>query len=282
MIHLGMHTDNWRTLSGSFEQAVDCARRNGLEYIEFGVIDGQNFIQGLGYDPAISLEDSPMRIKKVLDKNKLKVSQIDAGFPITGPGGATFGVRYVQRAIRFAKELGCPRVDTTDGARKPEGYSDEEILAITRQNFRLIMEWADDYGVIVNVEPHGPFTTDPDVVARILGFFDSPRFGMNLDTGNTFITGRDPLEFAKRFRERINHVHVKDVPASLAAAMRGEETGISSSDAAIGKGVTADNIARVIDFFKQTRWDGVFSVETLGTEENIRESLEWLKKKVNS
>ena len=81
MIHLGMHTDNWRTLSGSFEQAVDCARRNDLEYIEFGVIDGQNFIQGLGYDPAISLEDSPMRIKKILDKNGLKVSQIDRTRP---------------------------------------------------------------------------------------------------------------------------------------------------------------------------------------------------------
>jgi inosose dehydratase len=280
MIHLGMHTDNWRPLSGSFEQAIESARKNDLEYIEFGVIDGQNFIEGLGYDPAVSLEDSPVRIRRILEKNRLKVSQIDAAFPITGPLGATHAVRYVQRAIRFAKELGCPRVDTTDGARKPEGYSDEEVLAMTRQNYRQILAWADDYDITINVEPHGPYTTNPDTMARILGFFDSRHFGMNFDTGNTFIAGRDPVEFLKRFRERVNHVHVKDVGADLAAAARGEDTGIASSSASIGKGVNAPNIEKCIEFLKKTGWEGVFSIETLGTEENIRESVAWLRKKI--
>ena len=280
MIHLGMHTDNWRPLSGSFEQAVESARKNSLEYIEFGVIDGQNFIEGLGYDPAVSLEDSPVRIRRILEKNRLKVSQIDAAFPITGPLGATHAVRYVQRAIRFAKELGCPRVDTTDGARKPEGYSDEEVLAMTRQNYRQILEWADDYDITINVEPHGPYTTNPDTMARILGFFDSRRFGMNFDTGNTYIAGRDPVKFLERFRERVNHVHVKDVGAELAAAARGEDTGIASSSASIGKGVNALNIEKCIEFLKRTGWEGVFSIETLGTEENIRESVAWLRKKI--
>lgn len=280
MIHLGMHTDNWRPLSGSFEQAIESARKNSLEYIEFGVIDGQNFIEGLGYDPAVSLEDSPVRIRRILEKNRLKVSQIDAAYPITGPLGATHAVRYVQQAIRFAKELGCPRVDTTDGARKPEGYSDEEVLAMTRQNYRQILEWAHDYDITINVEPHGPYTTNPDTMARILGFFDSRHFGMNFDTGNTYIAGRDPVKFLERFRERVNHVHVKDVGAELAAAARGEDTGIASSSASIGRGVNAPNIEKCIEFLKRTGWDGVFSIETLGTEENIRESVAWLRKKI--
>lgn len=50
-IQLGMHTDNWRVLSGSFDAAVDSAVENKLKFIEFGVTNGQNFIQGLGYDP---------------------------------------------------------------------------------------------------------------------------------------------------------------------------------------------------------------------------------------
>ena len=33
-------------------------------------------------------------------------------------------------------------------------------------------------------------------------------------------------------------------------------------------------------FLKKTRWEGVFSIETLGTEENIRESVAWLRKKI--
>lgn len=62
-IQLGMHTDNWRVLSGSFEQAVDSAVENKLKFIEFGITDGQNFIQGLGYDPS-----QPMDI----DENAVK------------------------------------------------------------------------------------------------------------------------------------------------------------------------------------------------------------------
>jgi len=44
MIRLSMHTDNWRCLSGSFEQAVAAAKRFGLEHIEFGVVDGPNAV----------------------------------------------------------------------------------------------------------------------------------------------------------------------------------------------------------------------------------------------
>ena len=46
MIEISMHTDNWRCLSGSFEQACEAAKKFGLEHIEFGVVDGQDFIQG--------------------------------------------------------------------------------------------------------------------------------------------------------------------------------------------------------------------------------------------
>src|SRR6476660_2368184 len=185
MIHLGMHTDNWRTLSGSMSDAVASARTNGLTYIEFGVVDGQDFIQGLGYAPTLSLDSNPIRFKRYLDENGLKVSQIDAGYPITGPLGATHGVRYVQKAIQFAAAIGCPCVDTTDGAKKPEGYTDAEVLAITKQNYRQILEWADDYNITINIEPHGPYTTDPDNMERILNWFDTSRLGVNFDTGNT-------------------------------------------------------------------------------------------------
>ena len=58
MIKLSMHTDNWRTLSGSMAQAVAAANKFGLEYIEFGVVDGQDFIEGLGYSPAVSLDSA--------------------------------------------------------------------------------------------------------------------------------------------------------------------------------------------------------------------------------
>jgi len=280
MIRLSMHTDNWRCLSGSLESAVAAARKFGLDHIEFGVVDGQDFIQGLGYSPAVSLDSNPIRLRRYLDANGLRVSQIDAGYPITGPLGATFGVRYMQRAIQFAAAVGCPCVDTTDGATKPAGYSDSEVLAITKENFRQILPWAEDYEVTVNIETHGPYTNDPEILGLMLSFFDSPLLKLNLDTGNTFIAGGNPVDFLRRFLPKLGYMHIKDVSASLAAALRGEETGIAMSESPIGQGVNAGNIAKCIELLKQADWDGVLSVECLGTDDNLRESIAWLRARI--
>ena len=282
MIELSMHTDNWRCLSGSFEQACEAARRYGLEYIEFGVVDGQDFIQGLGYSPTVSLDSNPIKLRRYLDSMGLKVSQIDGAYPITGPLGSTFGVRYAQRAIQFAAAIGCPRVDTTDGQFKPEGYTDDEVLAITKENYRQIIEWAEDYEIIVNIETHGPYTNDPEILDRMLNFFDTSRLQFNLDTGNTFIAGGNPVDFLKRFLPKLNYMHIKDVSQSLAAALRGEETGIAMSESPIGQGVNADNIDQCIQLLKDADWNGILSVECLGTDENLDASISWLRERLAS
>lgn len=36
--------------------------------------------------------------------------------------------------------------------------------------------------------------------------------GINLDTGNSWLGGGDPLQFVKTFGSRIKHVHWKDMP----------------------------------------------------------------------
>jgi sugar phosphate isomerase/epimerase len=277
MIQLGMHTDNWRTLSGNFKTAVDTAVKYKLPNIEFGVIHGQNFIQGLGYDPAISLQSNPRALKKYLDSKGLKVSQIDGAFPLMGPDGSTFGVQYVQQAIRFAAEVGCPYVDTTDGAFKIEGYSDEEIFRITCENYKQCLSWAEDYGVGINIETHGPYTTNPDFLRRLFTHFNSPYLGFNFDTGNTFISGHDPLEYLKQFRSYLKHCHVKDVSKELAAALRGAETGIATSEVPLGGGVNADNIKKCADFLKKSDWSGVLSIECFGSDDFIRRSVQFMR-----
>ena len=116
MIHIGLHTDNWRPLSVGFEAACEKIAATGLKHIEFAAIHGQNFIQALGYDPGVSLQSNPRAVRRFLDKLKLRVSQIDGAYPMMGPNGSAYGVQYVTQSIRFAGELGCPMVDTVDGA----------------------------------------------------------------------------------------------------------------------------------------------------------------------
>ncbi len=276
MIELGFHTDNWRPLSLSFEGAVDKGLELGLKHVEFAAIHGQNFIQAMGYDPGISLQSNAKALKRYLDQKGVQVSQIDGAYPLMGPNGSTFGVQYVQQAIRFAAELECPSVDTTDGAFEIEGLTRDEVFRITCDNYRQILPWAEDYKVIVAVEPHGPYTNDADFMQRLFDHFESEYLRFNMDTGNNFISGQDPVEYCKRFRKYLVHMHIKDVSPQLAAAARGEETGIGSSIVPIGGGVNADNIKAVLKFLADTQWDGVASIECHGSDENMQASVDFL------
>lgn len=280
MLKLGMHVDNWRHLDVTYEVPCEFARTHGLEYIEFGTIDGEYFVQALGYNPHIPLDSDPVRLRHYLESMGLKMSQLDAAYPISTPEGQYRGVNYTIRAIRFAAAVGCPCVDTTDGARRPAGYSDEEVLALIRQYYRVVLEWAESHDVIINVEPHGPYTTDPDMMERILSLYETPRLRMNFDTGNTFIAGQDPVKFLKRFRHKVSHLHIKDVSEDLARRVRGEETGIPTSVVAIGEGVNAENIAGCIEILKDMNWDGVLSIEAEAAPGKIEQSVEWLRREI--
>jgi sugar phosphate isomerase/epimerase len=278
MIQIGIHTDNWRPLSASFETACAKIAALGVRHLEFAVIHGQNFIQALGYDPGISLQANPRALRKYLEKLDLSVSQIDGSYPMMGPLGSAFGVQYVQQTIRFAAEVGCPMVDTVDGAFEIPGMSLDEVFRVTCDNYRQCLPWAEDYGVVINIETHGPYTSNPEFLTRLFEYFDSEYLRFNFDTGNTYIAGKDPLEFCKKFRKYLSHCHIKDVSPALAAASRGEETGIGCSEVPVGGGVNADNIKAVIAYLEQSGWDGAVSIECHGSDENTRASLDFMKK----
>jgi len=277
MIELGMHTDNWRPLSGNFKQAAETAVKYGLKHLEFAAIHGQYFIQAMGYEPGISLQSNPRALKRFCDERGLMISQIDGSYPLMGPDGSTFGVQYVQQSIRFAAELDCPMVDTVDGAFEIEGYTRDEVFRITCDNYRQVLPWAEDYKIVINVEPHGPYTNDPEFMLKLFKHFDSEWLRCNFDTGNSFIAGHDPLEYMKTLRPYISHCHIKDVSAGLAAAVRGEETGIACSEVPIGGGVNADNIKKCLAYLQETGWSGVVSLECYGADDNIRQSVEFLR-----
>jgi len=280
MLKLGMHVDNWRHFDVTYEVPCQFAKDHDMEYIEFGTIDGDYFVQALGYNPHIPLHSDPLKLKSYLDSMGLKVSQLDAAYPMSCPEGQYRGIGYTIRTIQFAKALGCPCVDTTDGGKKPEGYTDDEVMALIKQYYRVVLEWAESHDIIINVEPHGPYTTNPDTMEQILGFFDTPYLRLNLDTGNTFIAGQDPVAFLRRFRDKVSHCHIKDVSEELARAIRGGETGIATSVVSIGEGVNAENIAGCIELLKETNWDGVLSIECEAAPGKVEESLEWLRTEI--
>ncbi len=275
---IGFHTDAFNSAYWSFGQCLEWAEKNQVHFIECGIIDGVSWIHGLGYQPHVALHEDPVLLRRKMENHGVRFSQVDAAYPLSGKDGPLLGVPYVLKTIPWAKHAGCECVATTDGLHKPEGLSDEEAMEAMKRSYGQIIEVAEAYEITINIEIHGYFTTNPDSVARMLDFCDSPYLRMNLDTGNTFIAGQDPVAFCERFLDRISHVHVKDVSESLAATVRGDQTGIAVSQCAIGDGVNAENIKRILGLLRERGYDGVLSMECEGQGgPMIERSLAWLR-----
>ncbi|MFL7893926.1 MAG: sugar phosphate isomerase/epimerase family protein [Anaerolineales bacterium] len=240
------------------------AQKNDVHWIECGTIDGVSWLHGLGYQPHVSLTEDPYALREKMGSYGVKFSQLDAAFPVSLPEGASLGLIYILNSIRWAKLVGCTHIDTTDYMFKPEGMTDEQALKMMRGIYSEVIDVAQRYEMIINIEPHGYYTTKPEFMEQMLDFVDSPYLRMNMDTGNTFIAGQDPVAFLNKFKQKVSHVHIKDVSESLAASLRGELTGIAVSHTAIGDGVNVDNIKKCFDILVDIKYDGVVSIECEG------------------
>ena len=275
---IGFHTDAFNSAALSFEKALAWAQKNDVHFIEPGVIDGVSWIHGLGYFPHVALYEDPVMLRQKMAEFGVQFSQVDAAYPMSGKCGASRGLPYVLKTIPWAKLAGCNRVATTDGLTKPEGLTDDEAMANMKRSYEQIVEVAEANDVVITFEVHGYFTTNPDRLAQMLDFVDSPNLRLNFDTGNTFIAGEDPVAFCDRFLDKIEHVHVKDVSATMAEAMRGKDTGIAISQCAIGDGVNAENIKTCLSKLHANGFDGVLSMECEGQGgPMIEKSLAWLR-----
>jgi sugar phosphate isomerase/epimerase len=281
MMQIGFHTDAFNSSYWGFEQCLQWAHKNGLHFIECGTIDGVSWIHGLGYQPHIALWEDPVLLRKKMDKLEIQFSQLDAAFPLSLPEGATLGVEYILHSLRWAKLAGCPMIDTTDDRVAPPGMTEREALDHMKRIYRLVVKHAEAYGITINIEPHGHFTTKPEFMAEMLAFADSPFLRMNMDTGNTFIAGQDPVAFVTKFKGKVSHVHIKDVSPSFAEAMRSKLTGIPVSHCAVGEGVNAGNIQKVVKILSDAGYKGVLSIECEGAGgPMIEKSLAWVRKMV--
>jgi inosose dehydratase len=275
---ISFHTDAFNSAVFSFEKALHWAQANDIHHIECGVIEGVSWIHGLGYFPHVSLTEDPLVLRRKMEEHQISFSQVDAAYPLSGKDGPYLGVPYVLKTIPWAKLAGCPNIATTDGLHRPEGLNDQQAMEGMKRSYGAILEVAEAYEMNINIEIHGYFTTKPDMLEEMLEFSKSRYFGVNFDTGNSFISGQDPVAFLSRVIKRVNHVHIKDVSRSLADAARGRETGIGISHSAIGDGVNADNIRQAMTMLRDAGYTGVLGLECEGQGGPlIEKSLAWVR-----
>jgi sugar phosphate isomerase/epimerase len=267
-VFIGINNEFGRHLDKPFEWCVEKAAELGYEYVEPMVHWGRELLSEAGYFHSVSMLDDPYRIRRACEKAGIKISGLSSHAPLCKPEIAT---EYLKQAVRFAAECGAPVVNTDEGPKQP-WTSEEEDYVLMRYVLKEVSGLAESRGVLIGLEPHQQYSKSPEGLDRICRLVDSPAIGINFDTGNSYLAGQDPLEWLRHVRDRLVHVHAKDISVEQSRDERGKVTG-TPVGCACGEGVI--DWKAVINICRRAPRDIVLSVEC-GSLEQARRSIECL------
>jgi len=267
-LSVGVNMEFIRSEDKSFAAGVARAAELGFRYVEPMVHNGRELLSEAGYFHSFSLDDDPLEMKDVLERNGVKASAFSAHCPLMRP---EISVPYLQKAIRFAAAVGAPVVNTDEGIR-PEWLALEDAWPVMNYTLAAVLRTAERYGIAIGIEPHQSISKTTAGLLRIATLADSPLLRVNYDTGNAFLGGEDPYAGLAAVLPRLVHVHAKDIGFRHAEEEKGKVTG-TPVGCACGDGVI--DWARVIGLLRQGGFSGVLSVEC-GTSQQAARSLEHL------
>ena len=167
-------------------------------------------------------------------------------------------------ADRIAALLAAAGADTfvlavvADAASSPPPALDAAAWRRVAGHIAEIDALVAGHGLVLALHPHaGTLLERADDLERALGLTE---VGWCLDSGHLVIGGWDPVDFARDHGERIVHVHLKDVDATLAAQVRDGELSLVRATQAglfrpLGQGdARIDEVVHLLDERGYERW----------------------------
>ena len=143
---------------------------------------------------------------------------------------------------------GDPHRTKVAGRVRPEdGMTDAQWAVFAAGANDVARRVRDEAGIRTVFHQHiGTLVETADETHRLLDATDPDVLGLCLDTGHwTFGTGGEPAAAVRELRERIWHVHFKDVDAAIAAASRANAWDGPTS---VGRGVFCELGRGSVDF----------------------------------
>ncbi len=269
-ISLGINLEFVRHDDKPFEWGVEKAAALGYTYVEPMVHWGRELLSEAGYFHSVSMLDDPYRVKRACEKAGIKLSGLSSHTPLGRP---EIGTEYLKQAVRFAAECGAPVVNTDEGPKATWTSEDEDFL-LMKYTLHEVAAVAKPRNILIGLEPHQQYSKTPTGLDRIWRLVPSPVIGINFDTGNSYLCGQDPYQWLDKVKERLVHLHAKDISDSQSSAQRGKVTG-TAVGCACGEGVI--DWARIIDICRRCPRDIVLSVEC-GTVAQAESSIGHLRR----
>jgi inosose dehydratase len=228
-----------------------------------------------GFSATASLDENPRDMRELFEKYGLTPTSVCAHANLLDPSSpARYNTDEICKAVRLAAGMGVKHVITAEGDPKTKWGHDlsfEEAVFIVSEKLYEPVRLADALGVQILLEPHGRLTDSVEGMQAIFDRLGNPAaLGVNMDTGNYWLGGYDPVEFATIFKDKIGHIHWKDLPAEW-DEKRGKMFGCGFAPIALGEGVI--DIAGVYAVLK----DVEYSTLEVGGDENMIKSYNYLK-----
>ena len=239
---------------------------------------GGSMLGTAGFSPTVSLDDNPFEVRRLFKKYGIEPTAVCAHAGLLEPSSpGTYGTAEIMKAVQFAAAIGIKDVVTTDTDPRSEwakGLSHQEQVFVIAEKLCMPVRMAEDYGVRILLEPHGPVTDSITGLQEVFDRLGNPDcLGVNLDTGNSWLGGTDPVEMAKVFREKIHHIHWKDLSEEW-VPKRGTAYGCGFSTIALGDGVI--DIAGVCEVLKDADIASS-TLEIVGSTEILTKSVKYLR-----
>ncbi len=221
---------------------------------------------GVEFDFAetISLASRPGKIKDMLAETGLTLSTFCAHGNLLDPASPdVYGTNEIIQAIKLASLLGIKHVITTEGHSKTRfaaNLTAKERIFTIKEKLQSPIEWADELGVELILEPHGIVTDNVQSMGDLLNELGD-QVGICLDTGNSWLGGANPVEYVTTFGNRIKHVHWKDLGEEW-VAKRGTIYGCGMGNIKLGEGQI--DVKGVFDALKAINYEGGTTMEIFG------------------
>lgn len=172
-------------------------------------------VQATELGPTGYLGDDPEQVRDLLDQHGLRL--VGGFLPVVlHVDGADLG--EAETAIGTLADAGAQAVvlaaRSVDGSYERRVPLDDAAWRTLLDNLERVRDLARVRGLAASLHPHvGTAIEGREAVLRLLDSSDVP---LCLDTGHLLIGGTDPLELVRAAADRVAHVHLKDVRASVA------------------------------------------------------------------
>ncbi|MDU0288302.1 sugar phosphate isomerase/epimerase family protein [Saccharothrix longispora] len=254
-----------------FQWGVEKAAELGYRYVEPMVHTGWDLLSEVDFFHSFSMEEDPLLMKEICDRAGVRVSGISGHSPLMKPEAA---VPRLTRAIVFADACGAKFVNTDDMI-KPDWMDDAFAHEMMRYTLTKAGFVAERHGVNVCIEPHGTFSCTSAGLLAIADLAPSPWINVNFDTGNFYLAALEDLyEGLDRVKDRVIHMHAKDISEQHSADERGLVTG-TPVGCALGEGMV--DWERVFEVLEPLDREIFLSVEC-GRVDEAERSLQFLRK----